>query len=186
MRCAWKQRLEIHGKSLSKVLRRCYDSGGMASGPPAPASEVGAQNRAEEGRRAPWGPGDGTSLPPAESGPLSPGRRRLAVVGSGENSGTRPSHSLPQPHPLTEGGSKVLAAAMVVPCQAAPGPTTPTANRLGVSGASDAEPAAPAGRGRYPESLCRPRRRRTLPAGPGRAAGGGREKTDSVATSLPA
>lgn len=69
---------------------------------------------------------------------------------------------------------------MVVPCQVTPGPTTPTANRLGESETSYAEPAAPAGRGRYPESLCWPRRRRTLHASLGRATGGRRKKTDSI------
>lgn len=82
-------------------------------------------------------------LPLAERGPFSPGRRRPAGVGSGENWETRPSHSLPQPQPLSEAGSKVLEAAMAAPCLAAPGPTT---HGLGAGETCCAEPAAqPAG-----------------------------------------
>lgn len=86
--------------------------------------------------------------------PFSPGCRLPAAAGSGENRGTSPSHSLPQPHPLPEGGSKVLAAATAAPCPAARGSITPTANGLGASRTRCGEPAAPAGWGRYPESLC--------------------------------
>ena len=61
-----------------------------------------------------------------------------------------------------------------------PRPYNPTANGPGLSSTRCAEPAAPAGWGRYPESLCQPRRRRTRRVSPGRAAGGRRKKTDST------
>lgn len=147
---------------------------------------MGTQNEVQGGsqRQGRAGPQAGTSpsrAPPPpprpNAGPLSPGRRRPAAAGSGENWGTRPSHSLPRPHPRPEGGSKVPAAATAAPCPAAPSPRAATANGLGVSGTCCAEPAAPACRGRYPESLCWPRRRRTPRAGLGR---GRRKKTDGL------
>lgn len=141
-----------------------------------------ARNRAQGGSQGQGrtGPQAGASpitrrFPRPNAGPLSPGRRRPAAAGSGANWGTRPSHSLPPPHPPPEGGSTVPAAATAAPCPAAPSPRPATANRLGVSGTCCAEPAAPAGRGRYPECLCRPRCRRTARAGLGR---GRRKKTD--------
>ena len=159
-------------------------SNGMTSGPRGPGSAwvKGGRGGSKQCRtdRDLWGPGDDTSPPRRTRAPFSPGCRLPAAADSGENRGTSPSHSLPQPHPLPEGGSKVLAVATAAPCPAARGPTTPTANGLGVSSTRCAEPAAPAGWGRYPESLCQPRRRRTRRVSPGRAAGGRRKKTDST------
>lgn len=179
-RCAWRWRLGISGQPLLEALRRCYNSSRTASSSGPPGVRWGRRTAHTEGRRdrGLWGPGDSTSPSPSpNAGPCSPARRRPTAAGSGENWGTRPSHSLPQPHPRPEGGSKVLAAATAAPCPAAPSPRTATANGLGVSGTCCAEPAAPAGRGRYPESLCWPRRRRTPRASLGR---GRRKKTDSL------
>lgn len=109
---------------------------------------MAAQTRAPERVAEPGASGSPATAPPlplAERGPFSPGRRRPAVVGSGENWETHPSHSLPQPQPQprSEGGSKVLEAAMAAPCRAAPSPTT---HGLGVGETCCAEPAAqPAG-----------------------------------------
>lgn len=170
---------DLYGQTRSEALGRCYNSRGTASssGHAGLRGERRAghrQGRRDGGLR---GPGDTSPSPSPNAGPLSPARRRPAAAGSGENWGTRPSHSLPQPHPRPEGGSKVPAAATAAPCPAAPSPRTATANGLGVSGSCCAEPAAPAGRGRYPESLCWPRRRRTPRARLGR---GQRKKTDSL------
>ena len=124
-------------------------SNGMTSGPRGPGSawvkRGGGGSKQCRTARDLWGPGDDTSPPRRTRVPFSPGCRLPAAADSGENRGTSPSHSLPQPHPLPEGGSKVLAVATAAPCPAARGPTTPTANGLGVSSTRCAEPAAPAG-----------------------------------------
>lgn len=141
-----------------------------------------AEGRRDGGRRATAPP-----LPLAERGPFSPGRRRPAAAGSGENWETRPSHSLPQsqpqpqlqpqPQPLSEGDSKVLEAAMAAPCLAAPGPANTRTRR---EGDLLRRASRPAGWGRYPESLWGLRRRRTPRARPDPATGGRRNTTDRI------
>lgn len=159
----------------------------MASGPWPPRVRWGRRTGHRRGTHRVLGETDDGTSPsarrkrtPPPHPHLSPGHRRRAVAGTGENWETYPSHSLPQPHPLPEGRSKVLEAAMAAPCPAAPTPTTLTTKGLGVSETSCAVPAAPAGRGRYPESLCWPRPRRTPHVRMDSATGRRRKNTDAT------
>lgn len=80
--------LEIHGQPSFEVLRRCYSSGGMASGPRSPWVREVCRTGHRRGSRTQGTPGVQPRhfpFPTQKAGPLSPGRRRPAVVGSGEN-----------------------------------------------------------------------------------------------------
>lgn len=70
-RCARRWRLEIHGQPLFEVLRRCYHSGRMASGPRSPRLKWRLRTGHRRGSQRPDSRGLATAflLPLAESGP---------------------------------------------------------------------------------------------------------------------
>lgn len=110
----------------------------------------GGSEQGRRDKRPLWGPGDDTSPspppPPRRTrAPFSPGCRLPAAAGSRENRGTSPSHS-PQPHPLPEGGSKVLAAGHGCSMSGCPRLYNPQPTDLArVEPAAGSQPPQPAG-----------------------------------------
>lgn len=165
-------------------------SNGMTSGPRRPGSAwvKGGGGGSKQCRRDRdlWGPGDDTSPPPTPQNtgsfltwvppPGSCGQRGEP----GDKSKSLSSSASPSARGRFQGPGGGHGCSM----SGCPRPYNPTANGLGVSTTRCAEPAAPAGWGRYPESLCPDADVRAALVPAAQPADGGKRRTPHR-TSLP-